>query len=201
MPRKVDHQLRRRQIAEALWRVTGRDGLEAVSLRKVAAEAGVSMGMVQHYFTTKDEMLQFAFDAVSERVAERIGRRAADLPDPEDPRGLVRTLLIEMLPLDPERRLEAQVGFAYFARAGLRPRFAARLNQNATQFEEFLAEQVRRARRGAGEQRHRTDPVTEAILLRALVDGLSAHAVAGLHAPEVTVAVLDAHLQRVFDDH
>ncbi|ADJ48081.1 TetR family transcriptional regulator [Amycolatopsis mediterranei S699] len=42
------------QIAEALQRLTTRAGLEGVSLRQVAAEAGMSMGSVQHYFTRVD---------------------------------------------------------------------------------------------------------------------------------------------------
>jgi hypothetical protein len=39
MPRQVDHDLRRRQIAEAVWRLAARGGLENVTLRQVAAEA------------------------------------------------------------------------------------------------------------------------------------------------------------------
>src|SRR5256885_2732805 len=111
MPRRTDHDARRRRIAEALLRLAGRDGLDAVSLRHVAAEAAVSMGQVQHYFATKGEMLRFALDVVSERVADRIGRRVAALTDDgrDDPYTLVRTMLAELLPLDEERRLEAYV--------------------------------------------------------------------------------------------
>ena len=57
MPRRVDHQLRRKQLADAVMRLAATEGLEEVSLRHVAAEAGVSTGMVQHYFRTKDEMM------------------------------------------------------------------------------------------------------------------------------------------------
>ena len=49
-------------MLDALWRITRRQGWDAISLRNVAAEAGVSMGMVQHYFTTKDQMLRFAVE-------------------------------------------------------------------------------------------------------------------------------------------
>ena len=52
-------------------RVAARRGLEDVSLRHVAAEAGVTAGMVQHYFRTKDEMMVFAIGAVRERVEQR----------------------------------------------------------------------------------------------------------------------------------
>lgn len=50
---------RRRDIAEAVFAVIGSRGFDAVSLREVATQAGVSMGSVRHYFTSKDEMLVF----------------------------------------------------------------------------------------------------------------------------------------------
>ena len=60
MPKQVNREERRRDIAAAVLRIVTTRGVEAASLRAVAAEASVSMGAVQHYFTTKDEMLRFA---------------------------------------------------------------------------------------------------------------------------------------------
>ena len=48
MPKVVDHAARREQLAAALWRVVVRDGVEAASLRRVAAEAGWSVGSLRH---------------------------------------------------------------------------------------------------------------------------------------------------------
>lgn len=79
MPKKVDHQERRTLIADALMRVAADQGLEAVSLRHVAAEAGVSAGMVQHYFRTKDEMMAFAMAVVRERGQIRVTEALARL--------------------------------------------------------------------------------------------------------------------------
>jgi len=76
MPKQVDHEARRQRIADAVCRLAARRGLEGVSLRHVAVEAGVSMGQIQHYFTTKDEMLLFALRTMSDRVERRLG--AAD---------------------------------------------------------------------------------------------------------------------------
>ena len=50
MPIVVDPEERRRDLAEAVWRVVRRDGLERASVREVAREAGVSMGSLRHYF-------------------------------------------------------------------------------------------------------------------------------------------------------
>ena len=60
MPKIVDHEQRRTEIAEALWRVVARQGLEGATIRAVAAEAGWSRGIVEHYFDNKEELLAFS---------------------------------------------------------------------------------------------------------------------------------------------
>jgi AcrR family transcriptional regulator len=195
MPRRTDHDARRRRIAEALLRLAGRDGLDAVSLRHVAAEAGVSMGQVQHYFATKDQMLGFALDVVSERVAERIGQRVAALPDGGDPHSLVRAILVELLPLDEGRRLEAYVGFAFLARAVAQPGIADGLRRQHRQLREFVAGQIAAGRSVPGPD---LDPDREAVALLALVDGLAAHVLADESAQPAALAAFDGHLRRLF---
>ena len=69
MPKRVYLLAQRRSIAEAVFRLAVARGADAVSMRDVAAEAGVSLGMVQHYFRSKDEMLLFALDHMRDRVA------------------------------------------------------------------------------------------------------------------------------------
>ncbi|WP_226346735.1 TetR family transcriptional regulator C-terminal domain-containing protein [Agilicoccus flavus] len=73
MPRQVDHAQRRSEISHAVWAVVARNGLDAVSLRTVAAEAGISAGRVQHYFATKDEMVLEAAREMA-RAAELAAR-------------------------------------------------------------------------------------------------------------------------------
>jgi len=197
MPRLADHDARRRRIAEALWRVATSNGLDAVSLRHVAAEAGVSMGHVQHYFRTKDEMLGFALDAISERVAERIGRRVTALADAADPGARVRALLVELLPLDEDRRLEAYVGFAFLTRAVVQPGIADSLRRQYRLLQEFVAEQIRAGQR-AGTTTADLDPDREAVTLLALVDGLAAHCLADVDAKAAALAAFDGHLRRLF---
>jgi AcrR family transcriptional regulator len=82
MPRHADHGERRGHIVEALLRVAGERGLEAATLREVAREAGVSMGAVQHYFASTDEMLGYALEhwlslAVDRRFRRRVVARLA----------------------------------------------------------------------------------------------------------------------------
>ena len=197
MPKQVDHQVRRRLIAEALWRVTVRQGLEEVSLRHVATEAGVSMGLVQHYFAGKDEMLLFALDTLNQHVSQRVAARVAALPDPNEPRALVRAVLLEMLPLDPGRRDDAVVGFAFLAQAAVRPAIANTLQASFAQLQDFVAGEIHRAQE-AGETQAGLDPERETLTLLALLDGLTVQVLAGQGSPEAALAVLEYHLDHLF---
>jgi DNA-binding transcriptional regulator YbjK len=60
MPKIVDHDLQRVKFAEAAMSLIARDGLEGVTMRAVAAEAGLSYGSLFHYFNSKDELLMHA---------------------------------------------------------------------------------------------------------------------------------------------
>ena len=60
MPKIVDHDLQRVKFAEAAMSLIARQGLEGVTMRAVAAEAGLSYGSLFHYFSSKDELLMHA---------------------------------------------------------------------------------------------------------------------------------------------
>ncbi|MEV4414398.1 TetR family transcriptional regulator C-terminal domain-containing protein [Catellatospora sp. NPDC049609] len=185
MPKKVDAAERRRAIAEAVFRVIETTGSEAVSLRDVAAEAGVSMGMVQHYFGTKDEMLMFALDHMGERVGRRLQARLAALPDPT-PKQVTRAMLTEMLPSTKESRQEAAVSIAFFNRAVATPAYAAALRDGYQRLLNLLAAQLPRDRQH------------EADTLFFLTQGLLGPVLLGHFTAEQATALLDAQLDRAF---
>jgi AcrR family transcriptional regulator len=195
VPKRVDHQARRRLIADALLRVAADRGLEAVSLRHVAAEAGVSSGMVQHYFRTKDEMMTFAFTVVSENVDARL--TAEGLGGSPSAATLVRALLVQLLPSDEPRRREGRVALAFLAYAAVRPEVAAVLREDAARLHEFVADRIRAAQE-VGEAPSALDPMHTAITLLALVEGLGVHVLGGNYTTDTALAVFDAHLNAVF---
>jgi AcrR family transcriptional regulator len=106
VPKIVDHEERRRELAEALWRVIADSGPHAVSIRSVAAEAGLSAGALRHYFQTREELLVFAMDLSEERVRRRMaeysGTMTPQTPMVERAAGFAE----QMLPLDETRRAE-----------------------------------------------------------------------------------------------
>lgn len=190
MPKQVDHDERRRQIADALWRVVGTSGFDGVSLRRVAAEAAVSMGLVQHYFRTRERMLLFAMDSVAEHAAQRFAAVVAELPDPPPPRETVRALLVQFLPLDEQRRDEGPSMFAFLAEGVREGPVGERMRTGMAQLREFVITQAA----AAGSP----DPQRAATVLLALTDGLAAHVLGGYLSPEDALTALDAHLDGVF---
>ncbi|MBE2999517.1 TetR family transcriptional regulator C-terminal domain-containing protein [Nocardiopsis sp. HNM0947] len=109
MPKIVDHEQRRRDLAQALWRVIANQGPAAVSIRSVAAEAGLSAGALRHYFQTREQLLLFAMELSEQRVRQRLQEQArrAQAPD-ADPDLIERVagFAEQLLPLDPTRRAE-----------------------------------------------------------------------------------------------
>lgn len=57
LPRKVSREQRRRQLIDATMRVLARKGYASTTLSDVAAEAGVSHGLVNFHFDTKEQLL------------------------------------------------------------------------------------------------------------------------------------------------
>lgn len=97
MPRtKGDHEARRRDVSEAVWRVLAADGFNGLTLRAVARELGATTGLLTHYFPAKDDLVAHALDLLESRSAAR-PRRAAG-------QGLsaVRAALLDVLPLTAE---------------------------------------------------------------------------------------------------
>ena len=198
MPRKVDHRARRDTIAESVWRVSAHGGIEAVTMRHVAAEAGMSLGQVQHYFTSKDELLGFAYELLTDRIATRVDKHNAPPEDEEpQPRQVVRDALTELLPLDAERRVEAGFLLMFLAQAAVSPEFAARIGKGHVDLHAFVADQIRRGQRRGMVAVH-LDAAREARTLLAMLDGLTAHVLVGHHTAQDAEQALDDHLDDLF---
>jgi TetR/AcrR family transcriptional regulator, transcriptional repressor of bet genes len=67
----LDHDERRRRIAEVVVDVIAREGLDAATVRRIAAAVGCSTTVVTHYFADKDDLLFSAYHIMSEIAATR----------------------------------------------------------------------------------------------------------------------------------
>jgi AcrR family transcriptional regulator len=172
MPKIVDHEQRREELAAAVWRLASREGLDALTIRGVAAEAGWSTGALHHYFADKEELLLFAFETVAGRVGRRVeaAREASG-----DPLELARALLAIGLPLDDERRDETRVWFAFLGLALTRPPLARAQRLAYHAWRRLVADALLDAQE-RGDVDAAVEVEREAAGLVALVDGLAVQA-------------------------
>ncbi len=80
MPKLGMGPIRREQICRAAAAVIAREGFAGSTMRMVADEAGVSTGMLNHYFANRQDLLTQALVFVSERTQERYRVAIEDVP-------------------------------------------------------------------------------------------------------------------------
>ncbi|QYB01515.1 TetR/AcrR family transcriptional regulator [Rhodococcus sp. USK10] len=107
-------------LAAALFDVAAESGLEGASVREVAKRAGVSIGAVQHHFSTKDEMFAFALRTLVDKLLTRL----AEIDRDGDPAQDLFAAMSQLLPLDESRSREAHVRAAFAVRAATSPSLA-----------------------------------------------------------------------------
>ncbi len=201
MPRRVDHEERRREIADALLRTAATRGLHATGMREVAAEAGVSLRLVQYYFGTKEELMLAAMQHLAARFGERAMtriKRIKETENPVNPRDVIAAILTEGLPADDERRTFTVLYTAYFALSLTEPALAIDpLVRNSSAVIDVVAAQLRAAQ-AAGDSPAHLDPDLEAVSLLAMSAGLGTSVLAGHSSAEQAQAVIDYHLNRLF---
>jgi AcrR family transcriptional regulator len=192
VPRSVESSARRTDVAEAVWRVVRREGLEGASVRTVAVEAGLSMGSLRHYFPSQSELHVFAMRLVTDRIRARVEA----LPATTDPRRRATQVLEQMLPMDADSRAESEVWLAFSARALVDPELGALRDEGWDLLREVCHNLIRRFV-DAGALAPDLDAEVEVSRLHALVDGLLVHGV--LRPARATPSVLRQVIARHLD--
>lgn len=154
------------RLLDAVTAVLVEEGFEGVSVRRVAARAGVSIGAVQHHFPTKDVMLAAAMNRASAQFEERLGARVA--PDATADQAL-RAVADELLGLGPQRREAGVLWLARLARASVDEPTRRTHAREWQEVEDLLTQLIWGARPTLGQDRSRED----AAALLALLDGLA----------------------------
>jgi len=172
MPKIVDWDARRDEILSATWRVIARDGITGATIRAIAREANCSRGILAHYFDDKADILGSALVMSHRRVVARMSARAEGLTGLD----ALRVVMLEALPLDEERDLEAQIEISFWGRAlgnpGLRKLQHAEFDRFAERLRGYLAQAEK-----DGELQDGVDLGLTAHQLLVLIDGLSAERV------------------------
>lgn len=197
MPKQVDHEQRRRQIAGALLRIAGTRGLHAAGMRDVAAEAGVSLRLVQYYFGSKEQLLLYTAQYLAEQFGERVRARFRAGGIPPAPRAVAEALLTEALPVGEESRMFHVVYASYAAMALTDPALAMQpLIRSADAVEHVLLAQLTAAQQ-AGQMPAHLDARLEATSLMAISAALATSVLAGQRSADEAMTVLRYHLDRL----
>jgi AcrR family transcriptional regulator len=93
---------RRRQILDAAVRVFARQGFHSTRVADIADEAGVAYGLVYHYFTSKDQVLNELFSERWSLLLQAIGEAEAKASEPREKLEAVAAFIVESYRHDPE---------------------------------------------------------------------------------------------------
>jgi len=120
MPKIVDHESQRCRFAEAAIRLVAREGLEGLTMRAVASEAGLSYGSLFHYFVSKDDLLMHAVRHSTSQQTRRVNEFSLKFS------GLkaLEQLMCDDALVDESSREDSLVWLAFLYKAALKEPFA-----------------------------------------------------------------------------
>lgn len=117
MPKIVDPEERRARIAETVAHMIASVGLEKTTMREIARVSGFSKGIIEHYFESKEEIIEVALSWANQHYLDRITDAT------RDERGLdaIRLRLENILPLTDAIREEWIIRLQFWTLATLDP--------------------------------------------------------------------------------
>ncbi len=195
MPKVVDHEQKRKLIAESAWNIIKEKGIEHASIRAVAGAAGLSPGALRHYFSTQDELLLFIVDYYLTRGVARAEERLEISPIPMN---AAREILLQLLPLDAEKRTASGDSWI-FAHRSLTSLALQAKKDELTDGLHYLTKAVLEILDEAKLLPSSVDIQLETLRLAAIVEGLTILALLRpeLYTLETVEQIVSRHLQEL----
>ncbi|SEM69295.1 DNA-binding transcriptional regulator, AcrR family [Paenibacillus sp. cl141a] len=195
MPKVVDHEQKRKLIAESAWNIIKEKGIEHASIRAIAAAAGLSPGALRHYFSTHDELLLFIVDYYLTRGVARAEERLEISPIPMK---AAREILLQLLPLDAEKRTSSGVWWVFAIRSLTSLALQAKKDE-LTDGLHYLTKAVLDILAEAKLLLPSVDLQLETLRLAAIVEGLTILALLRpeLYTPETMEQIVSRQLQEL----
>lgn len=175
MGRPSNAAQRRRQIIEATVRVMARTGFDGASIQAIAAEAGLSAGLLHHHFGSKAEILHSLPEHL-EAVVEARHRGLMDLSKSTDPWGRLEAWIDAHLAHGPGAQPAAAAAWVWLgAQAlkdeGLRVRYEAVVQRRLERLVELLDQLVDPLGERAEPAEGRIDTRSMAVTTLAAIEG------------------------------
>jgi AcrR family transcriptional regulator len=133
----LDHDKRRRDIAWITIDLIAREGLEAATIRRIAAEAGFSTTAITHYFVDKQELLVWTFQNLSAEGEQQF--KDALRYDSTDLIGA----LLTMVPWCPTNIRRWKAYLAFWDEAARNPELAVLLAESTNAGTKFLQQLIK----------------------------------------------------------
>jgi AcrR family transcriptional regulator len=109
VPARGDHEARRAEVSEAVWVVLAARGFGGLTLRAVAAQMGVTTGLLTHYFPDKRALVRHAVDVAEHRAQQRTLHASQ-----QEGLSALRAALLDVLPLTPELAGMSRIWVGYW---------------------------------------------------------------------------------------
>ncbi|MEV0397356.1 TetR/AcrR family transcriptional regulator [Polymorphospora rubra] len=181
MPKQVDPEQRRLLVADAVLDEILENGIQSVTLARIAQRTGLAIGSIRHFFTGFDEVLAFTFSVVASRMRERLDDTEHDTG--ADPLDTIGTMLLHLAPGQLPHR-ENVAYLEYLLRVRTMPHLRAEIWQTQAAGEQLVGDLVRAALTGTAATDE--DIRLETTTITAMLNGL---ALTDAYAP----APLDGH--------
>lgn len=194
MPKIVDHDHKRKIIAETAWKIIETEGIERASIRRIASEAGMSTGALRHYFSNQDELLLFIMEYFLARGRER----SENISWSTNPLNAVRETLLELVPVNQDKQTETGVWLVFAIRSLTSAALNAKKDE-LTEGEYILMEALLEILIKAGYIKKDIDIEIEKLRLSAVIEGLSIHALLrpDIFTIEKTEQIITHHLKEL----
>lgn len=171
MPKIVDHDHKRKIIAETAWKIIKTEGIERASIRRIASEAGMSTGALRHYFSNQDELLLFIMEYFLARGRER----SENISWSTNPLNAVRETLLELVPVSQDKQTETGVWLVFAIRSLTSAALNAKKDE-LTEGEYILMEALLEILIKAGCINKTINIEIEKLRLAVIIEGISIHA-------------------------
>lgn len=145
-------------------------GIDEVTVREIAREAGYSSGVLAHYFENKDDLLVHALRLSHERIYRRY---EAEMETPVAYDALL-AVLMDNLPLDEQRDLETRIEMSFWARSLRNMSLSEIQHEESAYLQSLIAKLVEGSQQEGAIDASRS-PEELVALLAALIDGISLH--------------------------
>ena len=164
---RQDPDVRRQQIVEAALRCLAKGGFGAFTVSEICAEAGISHGLINHYFASKEELLVTAYRRVTDRLAQ--WTRATLAKSGRAPADKLRAMVDASFAEEIFNEQNLAIWLALWGQVRNHPELRAAHNELYEGYRAVVARQIEAV---AAQRRCKVEAAPLALALTALIDGL-----------------------------